>query len=85
MQAVAVDLASDRFDVTFDPGVVEVEAILAAIRALDYRPEVVTKPAQERVVLDRVDVAELPAAVADLMAGAQDASKPVLLEFSGPG
>jgi len=82
---VSVDLASDRFDVTYDPDLVEVEALLSAIRDLDYEPELVEKPVQERAELERIEVASLPARVQDLLSLSEKSGKPLLLEFSGPG
>ena len=81
-----VDLADDRFDVTYDPAEVEVSALLASIRKLDYEPEVVepaTSPKAETA--SRVDLSDLPPELSSLFAEASKSDKPLLIQFSGPG
>ena len=82
-----VDLADDRFDVTFDSTLVSVADVLGAIRDLGYDPEVVDTPVVRTAVADRIDLdaATLPDDLRALFVEAAAKDKPVLVEFSGPG
>ena len=81
-----VDLKDDRFDVTFNPGRVSVDALLDAIRKLEFEPVVVKSASMaSKSGPNRVDISTLPEALAKLLAKAGKANKPVLLRFSGPG
>lgn len=83
---VQVDLEEDRFDVTHDAGRVATDALLDAIRKLEYEPVVVERaPGASKSGTTQVDLAALPEELAKLFGEARDASKPVLLQFSGPG
>lgn len=85
MHEIEVDLADDRFDVAYDPSLVSVERLLETIGALDYKTEVVDAPGERRTVADRIDPSLLPDDLQSLFAEAKTKSKPVLVEFSGPG
>lgn len=85
MLEIEVDLADDRFDVTFDPERVSVADFLRTIRNLDYEPELVEVPTEPTAVAERIDTAKLPGDLRSLFAEAKTDRKPVLVEFSGPG
>lgn len=85
MLEIEVDLADDRFDVTFDPGRVSAADLLRTIKGLDYEPELVETPTEPTVVAERIDTATLPEDLRALFAKAKAEKKPVLVEFSGPG
>ncbi len=81
-----MDLEKDRFDVTYDAGRVAINALLDAIRKLEYEPVVVeSTPGTSKSGTTQVDLGALPEELAKLFGEARDASKPVLLQFSGPG
>ena len=80
-----VDLADDRFDVTFDSSLVSSPDLLRTIRDLDYEPELVDPPGEHAVVAERIDPMSLPEDLQALFAQAKAKDKPVLVEFSGPG
>ena len=57
-----------------------------AIRKLEYEPVVVeSTPGASKSGATQVDLGALPEELAKLFGEARDASKPVLLQFSGPG
>lgn len=82
-----MDLADDRFDVTYDPSEVAAEDLLGSIRELGYEPELViaAEPATDPDPAAPMDLAQLPRDLATLFARARQTGKPVLLQFSGPG
>lgn len=81
-----MDLEEDRFDVTYDAGRVATDVLLDVIRKLEYEPVVVGSAAgASKSGTTQVDLAALPEELATLFGEARDASKPVLLRFSGPG
>lgn len=81
-----MDLEDDTFDVTYDPALVEVDALLNGIRKLEYEPVVVESRSEASTKgVANVEVSQLPAELGKLFAAARDANKPVLLQFSGPG
>ena len=59
--------------------------MLRTIRDLDYEPELVDAPTEQAVAANRVDPNSLPGDLGSLFAEAKAKSKPVLIEFSGPG
>lgn len=85
MLEIEVDLADDRFDVTFDPDRASAADFLRTIKGLDYEPELVEAPTGPTVVVERIDTATLPEDLRSLFAEARTDRKPVLVEFSGPG
>ena len=85
MHEIEVDLADDRFDVTFDRGRVSTADLLRTIRDLDYEPELVEAPGEAAVAAEAIDPASLPESMEALFAQAKSQDKPVLVEFSGPG
>ncbi len=81
-----MDLADDRFDVTYSSARVNPEQLLETVRDLGYDPEVVeTKVGVNADTDQRVDLAALPGSLADVFAQARKAGKPVLVHFTGPG
>ncbi len=81
-----VDLADDRFDITYDPNRVAVTGLLESIRTLDYKPEVVARASVAgRAAPTHIELAELPRELADTFAAARKSNKVVLVRFSGPG
>jgi len=80
-----VDLADDRFDVRYDPELADANVLLDAVRALGYAPEIVTRVAEARVELERVDVALLPDGLQQLFARSRTTRAPILLDFFAPG
>ena len=80
-----MDLADDRFDVRYDPEFADANALLDAVRALGYAPEIVTKGAPARAELQRVDAALLPGGLQQLLARARATRTPILLDFFAPG
>jgi hypothetical protein len=85
VRRVEVDLADDRFDIAFDPKRASVESMLRAIRKLDYQPAVVDAPTEQAVVVDRIEVGDMPADMRRLWSEAKASNKLLLVEFSGPG
>lgn len=87
MLVVDVDLADDRFDVTYDPSRIAAEDLLGSIRELGYEPELVlaAEPPTDPDPAAPMDLAQLPEDLATLFARARQTGKPVLLQFSGPG
>ena len=85
MHEIGVDLADDRFEVTFDPDRVSAADFLRTIRGLDYEPELVEPPTEPTVVAERIDTATLPEDLRALFVKAKAEDRPVLVEFSGPG
>lgn len=85
MRSVEVDLADDRFDVQYDPASVGADALLAAVRALGYSPEIVEREAAARAELERVEVALLPDGLQQLLARSRTTQRPILLDFFAPG
>lgn len=88
MREVAVDLSDDRFDIVFDPRRTSTSALLKAVRDLGYTPDLVTTPppsgpSEESV--ERIDPAELPGDLRELVLAARRTDTPVLVEFWGPG
>jgi copper chaperone CopZ len=82
---IEVDLADDRFDITFDPELVSVPDFLRTIRKLDYEPLLVDAPAESAVVAERIAPDSLPDDLRALFAQAKAQNKLLLVEFSGPG
>ena len=85
MQAVAVDLADDRFDITFDGAVIAREDMIASIKAVGFEAVVVPKPEAPTATLASVDTSVLPDDLRQLLAKARTDNKLVLLRFTGPG
>jgi hypothetical protein len=85
VRSVEVDLSDDRFDVLYDPELADTGGLLEAVRALGYAPEVVTRRADGRAELERVDVALLPSDLQQLLARSRAARTPILLDFFAPG
>ena len=86
MLDVRVDLADDRFDVTYSAAQVGVKQLLETVRGLGYDPEVVTtRTGVTEDTVERVDLSLLPKSLADVFAQAKAAGKPVLVHFTGPG
>ncbi len=80
------DLEDDRFDITYHSRQTTPESLLAAIRLLDYEPEIVETPsATGQVKSDRIDLERLPQPMADTFADARRSKKPILVRFEGPG
>ena len=86
MQQVQVDLANDRFDITFDPLLLTTSTITDTIRELGFEPELVTGAATPPPTAARqLDTSLLPDDVRNLLAKAGAEHKMVLLQFTGPG
>lgn len=66
------------------PARVGADAILAAVRALGYAPEIVSTAAPASAELRRVDVALLPDGLQQLFARSRAAHRPILLDFFAP-
>lgn len=80
-----VDLKDDRFDVTHDPKVVAIEAMLEAVEKLGYTPAVVAANAGgDAQEIAAVDLSRLPEDLRTLFQRAGEAQKLVLLRFTGP-
>jgi hypothetical protein len=84
VQQIQVDLADDRFDITYDPDRVTVADFLRTIRALDYEPKVADRPSKQTVVQERIDPASLPGNSRAWFTEAKTKNKILLVEFSGP-
>ena len=75
-----MDLGRDAFTVTYDPGRVDVEAIMLRIRGLGFKPEKASDAAQKpRVALSRPDA--VPEPVGDALARARTANRLTLIDF----
>ena len=86
MQAVAVDLQDDRFDVTFDASQVTSAMLLDTVRQCGFEPEVVVAALSPVAASSKVlDLNVLPAELRKLFVDASKAGRLVLLRFSGPG
>jgi hypothetical protein len=91
VRAVEVDLADDRFDVSYDPAHASEREIVAAVQALGYAPELVrADPAAESIRAlapesDRVDLVRLSGDLALAVEGARALDRPLLIEFFAPG
>jgi len=58
---------------------------MRAIRDLDYAPEIVVTPSERTALLDYIDTATLPTGLRTVFVEAKAESKPIIVEFSGPG
>ncbi len=75
-----MDLGHDAFAVTYDPGRVDVEAIMLRIRGLGFRPEQAPDATSEpRVALSLHDV--VPEPVHDALARARTTNRLTLIDF----
>ncbi len=75
-----MDLGRDAFTVTYDPGRVDVEAIMLRIRGLGFKPETVSDAAPvPRVALSERDA--VPEPVGDALARARTANRLTLIDF----
>ena len=75
-----LDLGRDAFMVTYDPGRVDVEAIMLRIRGLGFRPEKAADASSEpQVVLSDRDA--VPEPVGDALARARTTNRLTLIEF----
>ena len=90
VRAVSVDLDDDRFDIRFVPGEIDAGGLADVITGLGYSPEVLVgfdpatqtaEGAPERAAEFRATDPELQR----LMARAEQASKPLLLDVYTPG
>jgi len=85
VEEIRVDLADDRFDLTFDADQVSLATLVETIRDLDYKPEVVDAPGALAAVAERIDLELLPEEMQAVFVEAKLEKKFVLVEFSGPG
>ena len=75
-----MDLGRDAFTVTYDPGRVDVEAIMLRIRGLGYGPEKAPDATPERRVA-LSDRGAVPEPVGDALARARTANRLTLIDF----
>lgn len=81
-----VDLEDDRFDVTYNPKLLSSDALLEAVRKLEFKPELVTHTESSgESAIQQIDTTKLPKELGELLGQARAAGKVVLLKFSGPG
>jgi len=78
IEAIRVDLENDRFVVGYDPDEITADEMLAAIRDLDFAPEIVAAVEPEP---RRVKTGPVPEPVAAALAIADREGKLLLLDF----
>ena len=77
---MSIDLGHDAFTVTYDPGRVDVEAIMVRIRGLGFKPEQAPDAASEPSAAPPARDA-VPEPIADALARARPANRLTLIEF----
>ena len=86
MTDVQVDLADDRFDITYRPEDTTQLELLDVVTKAGYSPEVVVKPTGDsRQATTQVDLTQLPPGLTEVFARARSVKALVLLDFTGPG
>ena len=73
------DLGRDAFTVTYDPEKVDVEAIVARIRMIGYRPERASPETPEKRVAAKLE--KIPEPVASALTTAREAGRLLLVDF----
>ena len=81
-----MDLADDRFDVTYESKNMTQGEILDVITEAGYAPEIVDPPRSDKApATSNVDLSQLPAELKEVFTEARRTRTLVLLDFTGPG